>query len=90
MVFKIKERITNLMLRIFKNKQKNDQKEKDYFHLTKRFFSYLGLWYSQSDLRRRIGLFVFIVTLLSGNIPQVITLIYRYIIKLFEYFQPAI
>ena len=66
----MKDRIINLILRIFKNEKRKDS-ENDYFKLSKRFFSHLGLWYTQSDLRRKIGLAIFVVTQMTGIVPQV-------------------
>lgn len=47
--------------------------EVDNFKSRNRFFSYVGLWGDQSPVRKKIGLFVFVIEAASIIIPEVHT-----------------
>ena len=51
-----------------------------YFELSKTFLSLLGIWPTESDLKRRVKMIVYIVLLTSFIIPQV----FIFFTKLFE------
>ena len=48
-----------------------DEIQENHFKLTMPFYEFLGLWPTQSDLRRRVGLFFFIMLNMSVIIPEV-------------------
>ena len=70
----MKNRLVKLILKIFKIEKKKNV-EIDYFHLCHIFLKYLGLYYAQSNLTRKIGLSIFMVTQASIIVPQVIIFI---------------
>ena len=66
----MENRVLKFVLKIFKNKTKKDNAY-DHFHLSKKFIMLLGLSYNQSNLRRRVGLIIFVALQFSVMVPQV-------------------